>query len=239
MAKIKKKSQKALRNPDEEIRSIAHTVADSYRAYRTPVNAALTIAGIVVAVLIVYTLISANKEKQAGQLLAAAYQTVDPGGAGQENYPLTLQRFKDVVNQYGGTLSAAAAQFSIGNTYARMGQYEQAVQEYEKFLKEYGKVQFLLPIVYQRLGYAYLALGKQDDAVKAFGKAEAIGGAGPATVELARIYERAGNAAEAQKKYKEVSEKLSMTSWAVEARTKLPPPVLEAPVTIPAGTTGK
>ena len=87
MAKIKKKSQRQLKNPDEEIRSIVHTIADSYRAYRNQFNAVLTIAGIVVVVLIVYTLISANKEKQAGQLLDAAYQTVEPGGAAPYGRP--------------------------------------------------------------------------------------------------------------------------------------------------------
>ncbi len=239
MAKIKKKTPKAQLQPEEEIRSIAHTVADYYRAYRNQFNAALTVIAVAVIVVIVFALVSASKEKRAGQMLAAAYQAAEPGGSSSANYPLALQRFQDVVQQYGGTLSGAVAQYAVGNTYAQMGQYDQAVKEYEKFTKDNGKQQFLLPFVYQRLGYAYLALGKQDDAVKAFGKAEAAGGAGPATVELARLYDHAGNEAEAQKKYKEVSEKLASTSWAVEARTKLPPPVLASPVTKPSGSPGK
>ena len=239
MAKIKKKTPKAQHQPAEEIRSIAHRVADSYRAHRNPFNAALAVIVVAAAVLIVSALISANKEKQASLLLAAAYQAAEPGGAVPVSYPLALQRFQDVVRQYGGTMSGAVAQYSLGNTYAEMMQYDQAVQEYEKFTKQYGKERFLLPFVYQRMGYAYLALGKQDQAIDAFRRAEAAGGPGPATVELARLYDRSGNAVEAQKKYKEVSEKLAATSWAVEARAKLPPPVLTAPVSVPAGTGGK
>ncbi len=238
MAKIKKKTPKA-QQPAEEFRSIAHTVADAYRAYRNQFNAALTVIAIAAAVMVVYWLISANKEKQASKLLAAAYQAAEPGAATPANNLLALQRFQEVVKQYGGTMNGAVAQFSLGNIYAQMGQYGQAVQEYEKFTKEYGKEQFLLPFVYQRMGYAYLALGKQDDAVKAFSRAEAVGGPGPATVELARIYDHEGKSAESQKMYKEVSEKLAATSWAVEARTKLPPPDLKAPVTMPAGTAEK
>ncbi len=239
MAKIKKKTPKAMLQPEEEIRSIAHSVADIYRSYQKQFTAALTVIAVAAVVMIGYALVSANKEKQADQLLEAAYQSAEPGGGMPANYPLALQRFQDVVKQYGGTVSGAVAQYSIGNTYAQMGQYEQAVKEYERFAQQFGKERFLLPFVYQRLGYAYLALGRQDDAVKAFSKAEADGGPGPATVELARIYDREGKADEAQKKYKEVSEKLASTSWAIEARTKLPPPVLTAPVTMPAGTGGK
>jgi len=239
MAKIKKKTQKTLMQPEEEIRSIAHSIADLYRSYQSQFNAALTVIAITAVVMIGYELISVNKEKQAGQLLETALQSAEPGGDAPVNYPLALQRLQDVVKQYGGTVSGAVAQYSIGNTYAQMGQNEQAVKEYEKFIQQFGKERFLLPFVYQRLGYAYLALGRQNDAVKAFSSAEAAGGPGPATVELARIYDREGKADEAQKKYKEVSEKLASTSWAVEARTKLPPPVLTAPVTMPAGTGGR
>jgi tetratricopeptide (TPR) repeat protein len=239
MAKIKKKTPKGQMQPEEEIRSIAHSIADIYRTYRNQFNAALTVIAVAAVVMIGYALISANKAKQAGQMLEAALQSAEPGGGAPVNYPLALQRLQDVVKQYGATLSGAVAQYEIGNTYAQMGQYEQAVKEYEKFLVQYGKERFLLPFVYQRLGYACLSLGKQADAVKAFSNAEAAGGPGPATVELARIYDREGKTEEAQKKYKEVSEKLAMTSWALEARTKLPPPVLTSPVTMPAATGGK
>jgi len=94
-------------------------------------------------------------------------------------------------------------------------------------------------MVYQRLGYLYLVRGNREEAVKAFLRAESVGGAGLATAELAGIYERAGNTEEAQKKYKELSEKLPATTLALEAKLKLPPPDLKAPLSAPAGTAGR
>ena len=236
MAKIKKKAARTQMKTQEDIRSIAESVADVYRSRRNQFNAALTLIAIVILGAIAFSMLAENKEKKASEMLDGAYLAAGRGGAAPANYPLALQRFQDVAKQYGGTLSGAVARFEAGNTYAQMGQYEPALREYQKCVTERGKDRFLVPFVYQRMGYAYLALGKHDDAVSAFSKAESVGGAGPATVELARLYDQAGNMAEAIKKYKEVSEKLSSTSWAVEARVKLPPPVMQAPATAPAET---
>jgi tetratricopeptide (TPR) repeat protein len=239
MAKIKKKSSKSRATSEVEFRSIAQSVADTYKAYRNQFNTALAVVALVLIAAISYSYLSANKEAKASQLLDAAYQAAGQGGSAPPNYAIALQRFQDAADQYGGTLSGAVAAFEIGNTLAEMGQYEQAVKQYEKCVKEYAKDRFLLQMVYQRLGYAYLDLGKRNEAQDAFVKAEATGGPGPATIELARLYDNEGKTAEATKMYKEVSEKLSSTSWAVEARTKLPPPVLQTPMTAPAGTAEK
>jgi tetratricopeptide (TPR) repeat protein len=177
----------------------------------------------------VSSFVKAGNERKAGQLLSAAYEAYSPGAAAPANYPLALQRFQEVVKQYKGTVSGAIAQFSAGNTYMQMGQPEAAVKEYDVFLKDHSGDTFLSGLVYQRMGYAYLALGRQEEAKKAFTQAESLIGTGAATVELARIYDRSGNSAEAQKRYKEISEKIPSTSWASEARTKLPPPNLTIP----------
>jgi tetratricopeptide (TPR) repeat protein len=226
MAKIKKKTQKTMMSPEEEIKSITHTVSDYYQAYRQQANIGLTLIALTLIVFTVYSLVQSGNEKKSGQLLAAAYDAYDPGGGVPANYPLALQRFQDVVKQYGGTTSGAIAEFSIGNTYARMGQYDAALKEYEAFTKKHAGEGLLLGMVYQRMGYAYLAAGKGDEAMKAFGNAEKLAGTGPATLELARLYDRAGNGQEALKKYKAINDDLPSTAWASEARAKLPPPDL-------------
>ncbi len=236
MAKIKKKTPKNMMSPQEEIRSIGHTISDYYQAYRQPANMAFTLIAVVLIVMAVYSLVQAGNETKAGQSLAAAYGAYAPGGGAAANYPLALQRFQDTVKQYGGTMSGAIAQFYIGNTYAGMGQPEAALKEYEVFTKKHAGEKFLLAMVYQRMGYAYLALGRRDDAVKAFAQAETISGTGASTLELARLYSLAGNNQEALKKYKEISDNLPSTVWAVEARSKLPPPELKTPISAPAGT---
>jgi tetratricopeptide (TPR) repeat protein len=225
MPKIKKKA-KALMQPEDEIKSMAHHVSDYYQVYQKQFNLAIMVIVLALAVTLIYSFARASNEKKASQMLSAAYDAYNPGGGAPANYPQALQRFQDIVKQYGGTLNGAIAQFSTGNTYVKMGQPEAALKEYEAFISKYSGEKFLLGLVYQRMGYVYLAMGKQDEAVKAFGQAEAIAGTGPATLELARLYERAGKSQEALKRYKEISDNLPTSAWAMEARKKIPPPDL-------------
>ena len=239
MQKIKKKA-KALMQPEDEIKSMAHTVSDYYQVYRKQFNLAITVIVLALAVTLIYAFVRSSNEKKAGQMLSAAYDAYNPGGGAPANYPVALQRFQDIVKQYGGTVNGAIAQFSAGNTYVQMGQPEAALKEYEAFIKKFSREKFLLGLVYQRMGYVYLAMGKQDEAVKAFGLAEDIGGTGPATLELARLYERAGKIQEAQKKYKDISDNLPSSAWAMEARKNLSPPDLgQAPKAVKPGAAAK
>jgi len=226
MAKIKKKTTKTMLSRQDEIKSITHTVSDYYQAYRQQANVALAVVALVLIIVMVYSLVQAANEKKSGQLFAAAYDAYDPGGGAPPNYPVALQRFQDVVKQYGGTTNGAIAEFYIGNTYANMGQPGTALKEYEAFTKKHTGETFLLGMVYQRMGYAYLTMGKGDEAIKAFSKAETLVGTGTATLELARLYDRSGNSQEALKKYKAISDALPSSAWASEARAKLPPPDL-------------
>ena len=239
MAKIKKKITKNMLSPQDEIKGITHTVSDYYQAYRQQANVVLTLVALVLIAVTVYSLVQAGNEKKSGQLFAAAYDAYDPGGGAPPNYPLALQRFQEVVKQYGGTTNSAIAEMYIGNTYASMGQPDTALKEYEAFTKKHAGETFLLGMVYQRMGYAYLAVGKGDEAVKAFSKAETLVGTGTATLELARFYDRSGNSLEAQKKYKAISDDLPSSAWASEARAKLPPPDLGQPKPAQPGAAAK
>jgi len=239
MPKIKKKA-KSLMQPEDEIKSIAHHASEYYQVYQKQFNVAIVAIVLALAVTLIYSFVRSSNEKKASQMMSAAYDAYDPGGGAPANYPQALQRFQDIVKQYGGTVNGAIAQFSLGNTYAHMGQPEAALKEYEAFINKYSSEKFLLGLVYQRIGYAYLAMGKQDEAVKAFGQAEAVTGTGPATLELARLYERAGKSQEALKRYKEISDSLPSSAWAREARTKLPPPNLgQAPQAVQPGAAAK
>ena len=229
MPKIKKKA-KSLMQTEEEIKSMAHDVSDYVHVYQKQFTIAVAVVVLVLAAALTYTIVQSSNEKKASQMLSSAYDASNPGGGAQANYPLALQRYQDIVKQYGGTVNGAIAQFYLANTYVQMGQQEAAIKEYEAFINRFSSEKFLLGLVYQRMGYVYLAMGKQDEAVKAFEKAEPVTGTGPATLELARIFERAGNVREAQKRYKDISEKLPSSAWAMEARKKvLPPDLGQAP----------
>jgi predicted negative regulator of RcsB-dependent stress response len=236
MAKIKKKAAPVNLQPEEEIRSIAHHAADAYRSYRLHINVVITLAVIALLGWWLYSYGKAEKERKAGWMLDAAYGYLAPAAGAPADLPKALQAFQEIVNQYGGTLSGATAQYLLGNTLVQMGRTDDALRSYEQFLQRYSGEKLLAAMVHQRMGYLYLGRGNREEAVKAFLQAESQGGPGPATAELAGIYERAGNTEEAQKKYKELSEKLPATTLALEAKMKLPPPDLKPPISAPAGT---
>jgi tetratricopeptide (TPR) repeat protein len=117
-------------------------------------------------------------------------------------------------------MSAAIAQYYIGNCLEKLGQTDEAIKEYQTFVNTYSGRKFLLGLVYQRMGYAYVLLGKQAEAIKSFEQSDALDGPGVATIELARLYEASGNIPESQKKYKLIQEKLGGSSWSIEAMGK-------------------
>ena len=239
MAKIKKKVSRSQTAPGEELRSLTDSMIEYYQAYSKQFNTVTTILAVALVTALLFSYVKAGKERKAAQMFDAAYSFYAPPGAAMPDYPRSLEGFEEVVKQYGTTLHGAIAQYYVGNALAGMGRLEDALKAYEEVTSRYAGRKFLQSMVQTRMGYAYAALGNRESAVQAFTSAETTGGTGPATLELARIYERIGNTDDAQRKYQELSERLPATSLALEARSKLPPPDLKKTVGDPEGTAGR
>jgi tetratricopeptide (TPR) repeat protein len=221
MLTIKKKAKVAKQTQEQQIATITHTVADVLSTYKIKVVIA---ASALVALLVIaggYSLMRSADERKASPLLAAAYEVYSPAASSTADYARALELFRGVQKQYPGSMSAAIAEYYAGNSLAALGKTDEALKEYEFFIKKYSGKKMLLGLVYQRMGYIYGALGKQAEAVKAFEQSEALGGPGVATIELARLYETSGNRDESQKKYKLAQEKLGGTTWGIEAMGKV------------------
>jgi len=177
------------------------------------VSGALIIAG--------YLFIQSGRDKEASARLTTAHEYYSPAGGVAPDYARALDLYRDIRTRYRGTAGAATAQYYIGNCLAGLGRTDEALKEYQIFVKKYSGDTLLLGFVYQRMGYAYAAIGNQAEAIKSFEQSELVGGAGLATVELARLYEREGRTEEALKKYRTVLEKLQGTQWAAEAMSRM------------------
>ena len=53
------------------------------------------------------------------------------------NYPLAFQEFTDYLRYYADTPLASNAQFYIGDIYYQQGQFEKAIQDYDKAIERY------------------------------------------------------------------------------------------------------
>lgn len=221
MSTIKRKKYAAKDHQEQGIEAIARKVSDILSEYK---RFLLIVAATVAVILVItagYTLYQSHQELKASPLVTAAIEQYAPSGGTTANYQQALDMFRDVQKKYPGTRSGAIAQYYIGNCLVGLGKTDEAINAYWAFINTYSNEKLLLSLAYQRLGYVYSMLGKQTDTFKAFEQAEAIGGPGVATVELARLYEASGNAPEAQKKYKLIMEKLGGTTWAMEAMGKV------------------
>jgi tetratricopeptide (TPR) repeat protein len=221
MPTIKKRGKAATKQPGQEIVTLAHTISDALTKYRQPIAIALAVVAAVAVLVVGYKIVQSGKEQKAAPLVTAAYDYYNPATGAAPDYARALEMFRDVSNKYSGTMAASIAGYYAGNCLMYLGKTDEAVKEYEQVIHSSSDRKFILGLVYQRLGYAYESQGKRNEAVKAFEQSETLLGPGVATVELAKLYEKAGNQPEAEKKYKTVLEKLAGTSWGMDAMGKV------------------
>ncbi|HUI45524.1 MAG TPA: tetratricopeptide repeat protein [Nitrospirota bacterium] len=221
MAKIKKRGDAASTQPEQEIMTFARMCSDFIAKYRLQFTVVAAIAATLLVLYAGFTLMKSYQEQQASPLADAAYSYYNPANGAIADYGRALELYRNIQKKYPNAVSGAIAQYYIGNCLVNLGRPEEALKEYDAFIKQYSGRTILAGIVYQRMGYVYEGMGKSDEARKSFEQAESLLGTGVATVELARLYELAGNQPEAEKKYKEVSDKLMGTTWAMEASSKV------------------
>jgi len=218
---IKKKVHSGKDHTEKDIATLLHKASTLGTTYKKQITTTVLVLIIGIALLAGYSLIRARQEQEAAPLVAAAYEYYNNSGTTGADPQKALAAFREVQKKYPGTKSGAIAQYYVGNCLVNLGQADEAIKEYLRFIDTYAADKMLLSLVYQRLGYVYSIMGKQDDAVKAFEQSEKAGGPGVATLELARAYDAAGNVLESQKKYKSVLEHYSGTSWGNEAMGKV------------------
>jgi tetratricopeptide (TPR) repeat protein len=233
MPTIKKRGYSPKKQPEQEFLTMAHRVSEFLMTYKKYIFA-VSVAAVAVLVLAAgYAVWRSHQEQKAAPLVAEAYEYYSPSGQAPADFPKALALFLDIQKKYSSTMSGAIAQYYVGNCLANLGRHDESLKAYEDFVKTYSSEKFLLGLVYQRMGYTYTGLAKQADAIKAFEQAETLNGPGASTIELARLYEAAGNIPEAQKKYKLVIDKLGGTTWSMEAMAKAPKP---AALPVPGST---
>jgi tetratricopeptide (TPR) repeat protein len=236
MPTIKKRGYAAKnRQPEQEIRTLAHNASEFMAAHRK--NFTIIVAAFAAVLIIVagLRLMRSMQEQKATLLVAAAYGYYSPSQGAGADFARALDLFRSVQKQYPSTRNGAIAQYYIGNCLANLGRNDEALTEYQAFVAKYAGDKFLLGLVYERMGYVYNALGKQAEAVKAFEQSENLIGPGVSTMELAKLYEAAGNVSVSQQKYKLIADKLAGTAWAMEAMGKVQK---IAPLQMPAPPTG-
>lgn len=196
---------------------------------RTLVWGGIIIVMVLIAVIVLLSWLSQQKEEQAWELEGQA-QTIyldrplNDVEKGQENIQQAATMFKNILEQFPGTASAEVSMFLLGNSLMEEKKYQEAIDVYTAFIEQFSQDPVFVGLVQQRLGLAYLLNGNREAALKAFeavldnpralNKDQVI-------FEMAKLAEAEEKTAEAVKHYKDIVQEFPFSPFASEAALRL------------------
>lgn len=208
--KVKKKiTKKKLKQPDEFI-------SFTEKTYRFVSHHLKKIAiGLIVllAMLSSFFLLqmwNQKKEDAANQkfmIALEAYQRVSSSyrEGSVEEFKKALDGFEEVIKDYSKTLSGKQALIYKGRIHLHLGEFDEAIQAYNAFLKNAGKEKLYKLFAFEGMGYAFEGKKEYEKAVNAYLEVLKLGDrynwAG-IHLNLARCYERLGKKSEAIENYR-------------------------------------
>ena len=139
----------------------------------------LLMAAAVVAGIMWYDYQTTAKARELDQEATLHYlnRPADDPKKAREQLALAINLYKQVVDQYPRTPVAPLALFHLGNAQILNNEVDAGIETYKRFMLLYSSHQSLLGLVQQRLAYAYLVKGDQEQAAKAFAGVLQIPGA--------------------------------------------------------------
>jgi tetratricopeptide (TPR) repeat protein len=216
MAKIKVKPKKKLIEAENPI-TLWITVREYVEQNARQIGAIALAVVVVAAAVFAWSALKARAERDSLNMFYAAMSTMTAPADSKSPaaqtalYEKALAQFKEVKEKHGSTSSGTMSLLYEGNCAYSLKKYDEAIGYYKEFLDAaHGTVQYLRSAGYEGLGYAYESKGDFKQAAEWFEKqkndTQAEGG-GSAALNLARVYELAGDRQKACNQYKEFLEK--------------------------------
>ena len=136
-----------------------------------------------------------------------------------------LEKYQEIIDKYPRSKVAPLAKYYMGNCYLELKETDKALDTYWGFVDSYSKKGAkLLPLVYQRIGYANILKGDDNKAIEAFNKILSLPEANnkdQALYELGSIYERSGDKTKALEHYEKITKEYPDSPFASEAQPKI------------------
>lgn len=219
-----KLSKKELKDPDA-----FQTTFERVGDYVTENKTRVTIIGIaLVLALIIVTGIYFYWSYYSGSALkiyAKAQANILKSGDSKETINENINLFKELIEKYPHSWSGRMAYYHLGNIYYNNGEFDKAINSYEKFVDKAGSdktgVKFL---ALTSLGYSYEAKTDFKQALKYFEQAQLSYNVGFETIGLrniARAYEELKNKEKALEYYKKALEKTTEPAATIFIKRKI------------------
>jgi tetratricopeptide (TPR) repeat protein len=221
---IKKRAVKKKPKKDDEVKSVALQTIEKLKKRQKQV---ITVSGAVIAVIlliIIFTAYSSSQKNQAYsiQMEAGRYYY----GAAKEAMSME-DRFKKAIELYQQSIDIKAsptALYYLGNSYFNLGDYDNAIAQYNKFVSKFSSKEKILPLVYQKLASSYFRSGKNDKALQTLGSLAKVENGifrDTALILEAQYYESAGDTEKSLQKYRELILEFPSSPWTAAANAKV------------------
>jgi len=135
-----------------------------------------------------------------------------------------IDALKNIIDEYGGSQAARFASFELANSLYSSGNYGEALDAFQKFLRKNPK-HLLAPSAVEGIGYCQESLGRWDDAIQTYEGMTADYSTGPgatrATYRLGYCHEKKGDKDKAIEFYEKVTELAPEGLWNYYAKQRL------------------
>ncbi len=222
---IKKKAVKSPVVKDIKANMILGRIQDFFKARRKNLITIGSLAGAVIVLYLVLAFYNNSLRQEAYALELKGYNyyygiNINSSVTEEERWQKALELFKESVK----VRSSATALFYLGNCYYKLGDYGNAIKEYNVFTKEFKGEDEILPVVYQKLASAYIKTGQSQEVLSTLGELALMSGGvfkDTALVLEARYYKSIGNPVKELERYRELAKQFPESSLFLEARARI------------------
>ena len=188
-----KLSKKELKGPDvfqSSIELITDYISENKNRFYAIVTAVVLAAIIALGIYMYWS----NYQSSAREMYAKAQNNMAGNVENPENAIAKVKVYKELIDKYPHSFSARMSHYHLGNIYYNLGEIDDAITEYKKFLSssrsDNAGIKFL---ALSSLGYCYEAKKDLKVALEYFEKAQKSDNVGFESIgfrNIARIYEQ-------------------------------------------------
>ena len=221
---IKKKAPKKKAVQQDDVKGAAFHALDVIKKRQKQIIIGVAAIAAIVILFISLSFYSTSQYKKARALQIEAnnyyYGIMDADTPDEQR----LNKAIDLYNQSLKIKATPFALFYLGNSYFKMGDYENAKKEYNRFINDFSADKLILPLAYQKLASVHFKLNENDKALDAIRKLSTMNKGifrDTALILEARYYDSSGDADKAMAMYQEIVDTFQSSPWAAEAASKI------------------
>ena len=219
-----KLSKKELKGPDI-FQSSFEKITDYISENKVRFFAIATTAILTVVIAFGIYLYWSNYQTNATQIYAKAQASVIRSGVDPEAVPESMKIFQELIDKYPHSWSARMAHYHLGNFYYGLGDIDNAITSYKKFVSstksDDAGIKFL---ALTSLGYCFEAKKDFKSALNYFEEAQKSNNTGFEAIgfrNIARIYEELNDKKKALENYQNALAKTTDPSMALFIKRKI------------------